>query len=264
MFEQPYQQEAQYFGVYGSFDEARADAPESMPNGYDLDIAARLYRQQLEQIRVIDFPAMHWLTRVLPEQGGRVFDLGGHIGLAYYGFQRYLRFDAELAWDVHDVPAVMAAGREWARTHDVVRRLSFRDSPDAVDGADVLFTSGALQYLPYRLDELLGRLAEPPGHIIVNMLPLHPHHGFHTLQNIGFSICPYRIDSRARFLEALARLGYEVLDEWSSREYSIEIPIEPECGVDRFHGFCLRRTCRAGESRTAARVDDRLRPGSLH
>lgn len=241
MFQRPYQPEAQYYGIYDSYAEALSDAPPTLPTSYDVEASGRMYRNHLDQIKVSDYPVLHWLSRLLATGSREVFDLGGHIGLSYYGFRRYLDYPADLHWLVHDVPAVVSAGREWAVSHDPERRLAFTDSRHDADGASILFTSGALQYLDYTLAELLQQLERPPTHVLVNIVPMHPSRGYFTLQNIGFAICPYRIAAVPEFVAGMQALGYTIVDRWQSFERHLEVPFAAECDIDSYHGFYFRR-----------------------
>ena len=241
LFRRPFQRNAQYYGVYDSYMEALAAAPATLPTGYDVAASGRMYRNYLEQIRVSDYPAVHWLSRLLASGQHRIFDLGGHIGLSYYGFRRYLDYPPGMRWLVHDVPAVVAAGREWADAHDPQGRLAFTVSSEDADGTDVLFTAGALQYLDYTLAELLQRLHHPPAHVLVNTVPMHPERGYFTLQNIGFAICPYRVACLPEFVAGIEALGYSVVDRWESFERHLEVPFEPDCDIDRYYGFYFAR-----------------------
>jgi len=241
MFQRPFQPEAHYYGIYDSYAQALADAPPTFPTTYDVQASGRMYRSHLDQIRVSDYPALYWLAKLLRAGSHEVFDLGGHIGLSYYAFRRYLDYPANLRWRVHDVPAVVSAGREWATDHDPEGRLDFSDSRHDADAASILFTSGALQYLDYTLPELLGELDQPPVHVLVNTVPMHPSHGYFTLQNIGFAICPYRVSALGEFIAGMEALGYEIVDLWQSFERHLEVPFAADCDIDNYHGFYFRR-----------------------
>ena len=244
-FQRPFGDDNSYYGVYGNFAEAEAAARElstrSLPPTYDTEAAGRVYRDQLHRIRVSDYPLVYWLSRLLSEGRRRVFDLGGNIGVSYYGFGHYLDYPADLRWQVHDVPAVMAAGRKWAVQHDPQQRIAFADSPDHADGADVLLSTGALQYLDYTLPQLLQRLSQPPPHVLVNLTPVHPTRGYFTLQNVTFAICPYRVMARPELVAGMESLGYRIVDEWNSRERGLKVPFEPTCTIDNYSGFHFRR-----------------------
>src|SRR3546814_604813 len=118
-----------------------------------------------------------WLSRIFGEGNDKVFDLGGHLGQAYYGFSGYLEYPDGLEWRVQDVPAVVEAGRQRALTHDPDKRLTFTNDFTDADGCDVLITTGALQYLETSLPEMLQGLVVKPTHVLVNMVPLHPQIG---------------------------------------------------------------------------------------
>ena len=220
MFEKPAYGN-RYYGAYSTHEEARAAVPATLPSTYDVEPAAQMYRRELQKIRLYDYAALHWLSRLFADGCHRVFDLGGHIGLAYYAYQRYIDFPAQLRWTVHDVATVTAAGRAWAEANDPSRRIAFSDTPDDASGTDILFTSGALQYLDYSLPELLARLAEPPPHVLVNLMPMHPERDYFTLQNLTIAICPYRVASLPGFACEMDPLGYRVVDRWEIADRSL-------------------------------------------
>ena len=227
--------------MFETYSQALAAAPETMPHSYDLEIAASMYRTQLQKVRACDYPAMYWLSRLLNKDVVEVFDLGGHMGQAYYGFAEYIDYPAGIRWQVHDVPTVMETGRNWAREHDPLGGLGFADTPECADGCDLLITTGALQYLEYSLPELLQRLDHAPDHVLVNLVPMHPGRGYFTLQNLGIAICPYRVMCLPEFVAQMKALEYDVADQWELKERHIRIPFEREAGIDAYHGFYFRK-----------------------
>ncbi|HEY5850825.1 MAG TPA: TIGR04325 family methyltransferase [Lysobacter sp.] len=239
-FSRPCVEGNSYYGVFDTRAQALAAAP-SLPTTYDQPATGELYRDRHDKIRVSDYPVVHWLSRLLAEGRHRIFDLGGHTGVSYYGFRRYLTYPEQMQWRVHDVPAVMDAGRAWAREYDPERMLDFADKPEVATGHDVLISSGALQYLEYTLPELLGRLDEPPPHVLINMTPMHPKRGFITLQNIGEAVLPYRVEAKPEFIAAMEQLGYQVADQWNSWERNLTVPFEPACTLNYYSGFYFRR-----------------------
>jgi putative methyltransferase (TIGR04325 family) len=230
-----------YYGRYDTFAQAKAHAPPTLPTDFDTQAAGQLYRHFLDRLRVTDYPVLYWLSRLLAEPGCRVFDLGGHIGTSYYAYRPYLDYPVDMRWLVHDVPAVLAAGRAWAREHDPEHRLAFTGAPDEADGYDLLITSGTLQYLDYTLPDLLQRLRRPPLHVLVNRVPMHPLRGYFTLQNFGIAICPYRVPAVPDFIADMEAIGYAVIDHWQSHERSLRVPFEPDCAIDSYHGFYFKR-----------------------
>ncbi|NDK38765.1 methyltransferase, TIGR04325 family [Pseudoxanthomonas gei] len=253
MFRRPYHGGNSYFGRYSSYPEAKAATPPSLPSTYAYAGTSDMYRDQHQRIRVSDYPLVYWLTTLLAQGQRRIFDLGGHNGVSYYGFKRYLQYPADMQWLVHDVPDVVEAGREWAKEHDPERRLAFTNSRLDADGHEVLLTSGALQYLDFTLPELLRELPDPPTHVLVNLVPMHPTQGYFTLQNIGRAILPYRVSAIPEFTSAMEALGYEVKDKWHSAERYLRVPFEPSCRIDGYEGFYFRKK---GTSVRAAATSD--------
>lgn len=253
LFQRPYQAEAQYYGIYDSYAQALNDAPPTLPTTYDVEASGRMYHSHLNQIKVSDYPVVHWLSRLLASGQRRIFDLGGHIGLSYYGFRRYLDYPPDMRWLIHDVASVVSAGRDWATKHDPEGRLAFTDSRDDANQVDVLFTSGALQYLDYTLPELLQRLECPPSHVLINIVPMHPSRSYFTLQNIGFAICPYRVAAVPEFIAGMEELGYSIVDRWESFERHLHVPFAPDCDIDRYYGFYFFRDPQAQPATTPGR-----------
>jgi putative methyltransferase (TIGR04325 family) len=230
-----------YRGVFATFDEAQASIPPANVSGYDNTESAELYRERTRRIFINDYPMIYWLGRWFAEGAHRVFDIGGHIGIAYYAYQKYLSYPSSLSWTVMDVPAVNASGSQWAVEHDPARRLHFADEVSAASGSDVLFAAGSLQYLSYSLEDALGFMEEKPAFLLLNSVPIHMRESYFTVQNIGVACCPYGIRAEREFLGGLQALGYELLDRWENPLRSCIIPFHPEKSLDRYFGFALRR-----------------------
>lgn len=247
-FRRPYRRGNLYYGIYDHYDRALADAralaSSALPATYDVEAAGGMYLSQLKCLRICDYAALLWLERAIDAGARRVFDLGGHIGLAYYAFGRYIELPDDIDWCVLDVPTVMEAGRAHAREHDTRHRLRFASTANDADGCDLLLCTGALQYLDYSLPELLGRLRRPPAHVIFNLSPMHPRQGYFTLQNLGIAICPYRVMGIPETIEQMQALGYRVHDRWDLPERHLRIPFARDHSVDRYYGFYFRSDSR--------------------
>ena len=227
-------------GVFDTYADCAASIPHVMPTGYDNDAMAGMYRNRLERIFPADYPMVLWLEKAFAAGATKVFDLGGHVGISYYAYRRYVDFPADLAWHVHDVPAVMAAGRALAQERDAWHELDFVDDPASATDSDIYFTSGCIQYLEDTLAERLGRLQRRPEWVLVNLLPLHDDRSYWTVQSTGKALCPYRIQKRADFFGALEKLGYKTLDVWENAEKRCPIAFDPEHSLDVYYGAALR------------------------
>ncbi|RYZ72956.1 MAG: methyltransferase, TIGR04325 family [Lysobacteraceae bacterium] len=239
-FQRPYKHGNLYYGVFASYreaqDAAEALASDAIPSSYDVEQAPLMYLGQLQQLRACDYPALHWVDHVMRSGGRKVLDLGGHIGVAYYGFKRYLPFPQDLDWCVHDLSHVREAGARLAERRGEARNLRFTGKAEDADGVDLLISTGALQYLPYSLPDLLSMLERRPRHVIFNLTPLHLQLSFFTLQNLGIAICPYRIGSLPRLVGAMADLGYQLRDQWELADRHVHIPFHEECNVQAYQG----------------------------
>jgi len=84
-------------GCYASYAQAAAAAPTSLPLGFDHAAAAAMYRDRLNHIYPSDYPMMLWLQKAFGDGARTVFDLGGHVGIAYYAYQHVLAFPSHIS-----------------------------------------------------------------------------------------------------------------------------------------------------------------------
>lgn len=225
-------------GVFDSFEAALASAPPSRPTGYDNPESASLYLRRL-RIDQHDYPAMFWLARSLGEGLTRIVDLGGSVGIKYFAFGKFIDFPPDLLWRVIDVPAAVETGRAFALGRGASAALEFSASTSDADGVDVLFASGALQYLPHTLADLLAGLRNKPRRIVVNTTPIHPERSFFTLNSIGTAYCAYRVQARDAFVDGVKAQGYKLRDEWQNTGKEMHLPFEPGCSLLHYTGFCF-------------------------
>lgn len=231
-----------YFrGVFDTFEEAVRSAPPSKAVGFDLPQYARMFDERHTRVFPYDYPVLFWLKSILTPDV-RIFDLGGHVGVQFYGYQKYLTFPEGLQWRVCDVPAVVEEGRALADRRGESGRLSSTTNLADADGFDVLIAAGSLQFVESpSLAQLLERLPRPPPHLLLNKLPLRDGPGFVTLQNAGTGFVPQHVFERRSFIDALTRLGYEVVDQWEDRVHSCHVPFHPDRAVPYYSGLYLRR-----------------------
>ncbi len=226
-------------GVYPSFDEAARAAPPTKPMGYDNPGPAAMYRKRPARLPLSDYPALFWISRFVPG-AKRLFDLGGHVGLRYYDFRALLELPPGFTWQVMDVPAVVDAGRVLA-VEEKASHLTFTTRREDLDGSDILFCSGSLQYLEKPLHEILAAMPSIPRHVIVHAMPMRDGLPFYTLQSIGTAFCPYRIEDRTALASGMAALGYELLDTWMSPEKFCALPFHPDHSIRGDTGMSFRR-----------------------
>lgn len=227
-------------GVYASFAQALRAAPKNRPLGFDLPAYAQMFDERQTRIYSYDYPVLFWLKPLLLP-GVRVFDFGGHVGLQFYSYQRYLRFPEGAQWQVCDVTAVVERGRALARERGVPEGLTFSTGFHNADGADVLIAAGSLQFVEGpSLAESLASLASPPRHLLLNKVPLGDCADFVTLQNAGTSFVPYHVYERKAFTSGLVAAGYEIVDEWEDRVHSCLIPFHHDHDVPHHSGLYLR------------------------
>jgi putative methyltransferase (TIGR04325 family) len=224
-------------GVYSSYESAQASAPKDRALGYDNPESAAMYFNHMGPDS-FDYPAIYWLEKSFLRGDQSVFDVGGHIGIKYYAFKPLLTAPSNLSWLVCDVPAVIQRGQAAASKRDPSGALAFTSDYAQVEGRDVLFASGVVQYLPMTLLEWLGPIKQKPRRIIFNTTAIHPSLDFFTLNSIGTAYCPYRVTSEATFMAHLEKLGYHMVDRWHTPgKGALELPIEVGHDIWEYSGY---------------------------
>ena len=224
-----------YSGEYASFDEALAAIPANAIVGYDNVLLASWYRERLDEVQNDDYPAIFWLSRLLPDLES-VFDFGGHVGLHFYAWRQALNLSARVAWTVCDVPAVVQAGRALARQRGNPAQLSLTTDIKHASGASVFLASGSVQYLePGFLWKALASLQARPRHLLLNKLPVHEARDFVTVEDTQASFHPHSVVSRSRLNMELARIGYRRVAEWRNSRYC-RVTLRPDLEVPSFSG----------------------------
>jgi putative methyltransferase (TIGR04325 family) len=226
-------------GVYGSFAEAEASVPEGARVGYDHAELAGLYRHRMEKANQSDYGVLFWLRGIL-EPRSFVFDFGGHVGVSYHGWRRYLGYPPGTRWLVHDVPAIIKVGAELAAERESPGLEFTSDVADA-RGCDVFFSAGALQYVEESLPSILARVGTRPKHVILNKMPLYDGEDFVTVQSTGRAFHAYRIYNREALVKSVTDLGYRVVDDWVNREQSCTIPFARGRDIEAYSGYFFER-----------------------
>lgn len=228
-----------FMGVYESFEEAREAAPATKPLGYDDARSEDWYASKFREVLAEDYPVLFWLRTALLESR-RVWEIGGHVGEAFYAFSRLIDYPAELHWTILDVPSIAKAGAALAAERNETR-LHFTAAYEDVTRADIVLAAGALQYIDTpTLSETIAGMEALPRHILINVTPVWDGPSFVTLQNIGSVYCPYRIFNRSELLVSLTALGYQLIDEWR-KDRMLRIRAHADKRFDHYSGFYLRR-----------------------
>lgn len=227
-----------YRGVYRSFAEAERAAPRTKPLGYDAALSEGWYLEKLRGVQLEDYPVVFWLREALRDSRS-ILEIGGHVGVAYYGFSSVLDYPEDLSWTIFDVPTIVEAGRRLAAERgrtDVHFVASLADAPPS----DILIAAGALQYFETpTLAATIATLPKRPRHAIVNVTPVYEGPTFVTLQNIGTVYCPYRVFDRRELVSTMEELGYALVDAWQ-KPRPFRVPGHADKSFDAFSGFYFR------------------------
>jgi putative methyltransferase (TIGR04325 family) len=224
-----------YSGVYRSYAEAIADVPPTRLAGWDHEESANLWLNQIDPVRPSTYPVFFWLKHFYGENSA-LLDIGGSIGLTYYGYRRYCTMPANATWNVVEVPHIAARGAEIAQRECAVG-LTFTSQIANVRHCDILLVAGALQFMENSVPGLLESLPNKPRHLLLNKLPITPQEDCWTLQNYGPAVTPNRLFNEDMFLAYFASHGYRVRDRWAVQDIDCLIPFYPQRFIREFTGF---------------------------
>jgi putative methyltransferase (TIGR04325 family) len=231
-------------GVFETYAEALQAVPKSLQAGYSQpeirnhsSVGKLTSAWEPGEFNPMDYPILVWLTSAFSD-GPTIFDFGGNVGQAYYAYQKFLHYPEGLRWVVCELPIIIEAGEKIAIEKNA-KNLAFTTDFTDADGVEILLTSGTLQYLESSLADFLGKLKVKPPHIIINQVPLYNGETFFTLQNIGYSVCPYKIQNKTELINSLAAMNYKLIDSWENYR-SCRIPFHPERFVSAYYGFCFK------------------------
>lgn len=225
-------------GVYNTFEEAECKIPQGKQSGYNNEDSANMYKHLCQEVFPSDYPNMLWFSKILKD-GSKVFDLGGHIGMKYYSYQKYIDFPKEIHWVAQDLPAVIKEGKRWAKENNMTN-LSFTADINDFDGVDVLFASGSLQYIDYDIAHEISKKEKKPNHIIVS-IPLTELDTFYSVNNIGTAFCVYVLRNENKFIKDIQDQGYQLVDKWINEGKRCEIPFYPEHSIEGYKGLYFKR-----------------------
>lgn len=228
-------------GVFRNFDEAAAHIPARRRAGYNIPETAEWYRNRLDSVQHDDYPMLFWFERALKDSR-TVVEIGGHVGVAYYPFTKVLQCAEALDWTIIDVPSVTQAGTRMAQERGCTKLHFANELAEAATGCDMLLASGSLQYLHGALlPERIRGMSPLPRHIIINKTPVRERgDGYVTLQDLGVSLCPYRIHARHELITPLEQMGYEIVSTWR-KDREVVIPGRADLDVEGYSGYYLRR-----------------------
>ena len=227
-----------YYGVFENFESARKSIPPGAQIGCDHSEVVDRFNMGLGDLWPSDYPVLFWLNQLL-KQGMVIFDLGGNVGLLFYGSKRYLNYPPDITWTVCEVPAAVSRGKVLAEERNE-QRLFFTTDIEGAAGADVLIASAVLQLIEAPLWTTLARLPRRPRNLLINRVPLYQGPSFVTLYNMGPAIAPYQIWNRQEFIKHFEDCGYELADMWTAPDRSCSIPFYPERGVESQFGLYLK------------------------
>jgi putative methyltransferase (TIGR04325 family) len=228
-----------FFGEFARYDEAKARVPLNK-DSYFHTANTSVY-ESLAVLDHYDYPSLFWIGDSLRSGARSVVDLGGGVGTKYLAFRKVLEFAQDVDWLVIDVPGAVAVGRLLASERGTPNVPRFSDQWQDADGVDILFVSGCLQYLPLTLAQMLATYTRPPGRIIVNTTPLHATRSYFTIDRVGPSYLPYRVQARDEFVTSVVSAGYRVVDQWLNFGKSLHVPFERGLDIEHYSGLCFDR-----------------------
>ncbi len=228
-----------FFGEFASYDAAKAYVPLNKDRYFHT--ANTSDYESIAVLDYYDYPCLFWISDSLRSGAKSLVDLGGGVGTKYLAFRKVLEIAQDVDWLVVDVPDALAVGRQLASERGTPNVPGFADRWQEADGVDILFVSGCLQYLPLTLAQMLATCTRPPGRVIVNTTPLHTSRSYFTIDRVGPSYLPYRVQARDEFVTSVVSAGYHVVDQWLNCGKSLTVPFERGLDIEHYSGLCFDR-----------------------
>ena len=222
-------------GIYASYADALADIPPSRLAGWDHDDSSTLWVNQIDPVRPSTYPVFFWLHRLF-EQGMALVDVGGSIGVTYYGYRRYAGLPSGSQWTVVEVPKICEQGILTAQ-REGAHNLHFVSDLKAAGAGDILLSAGALQYMEHSLPGILESLPNKPRYLLLNKLPVTVCEERWTLQNYGPAVTPQRLFNERGFFDYFKNHGYRLRDRWEVQDLDCLIPFHPRRFIGKYSGF---------------------------
>jgi putative methyltransferase (TIGR04325 family) len=118
------------------------------------------------------WPLLAGLVWVAAQAKGElnVLDFGGSLGTTYFQNRAFLRFLADVRWNIVEQPQYVKVGKEWFEDE----HLKFYPCVEeclAENHPNVVILSSVLQYLERPYDVLRGLLRLPCDHVIIDRTP---------------------------------------------------------------------------------------------
>jgi putative methyltransferase (TIGR04325 family) len=224
-----------FTGIYPTYAAAAADIPPSRSGGWNHDDASTLWVNKIDPVILSTYPVFFWLSQLLRQQSV-IVDVGGSIGLTYYGYRRYGELPPEVAWIIVELPKLCEVGRRIAEREGATN-LTFTDDLGDAPKCEILLSAGALQFMEHSIPGLLERLPSKPPYLLLNKLPVTPHEDCWTLENFGPAVSPQRLFNERKFLDYFAGHGYRLRDRWVVENLDCLIPFHPNHFIKHFSGF---------------------------
>ena len=230
---------SQFRGIYRSFQEAEAAAPQGKKIGYNNSDLAREYLANLNvNLDCSDYPVLFHLARILQDKRyGTILDFGGNVGVHYLRYRKYLNLE-NITWIICDVPEITKAGQEVCAKFKNIKFINaITDIKDVK--LDIFLSVGCIQYVRQPRDILEHLVKENAGlaHILIDQLPLYDGSEFVTLQNGGIVFYPQHVFNRCQYIKTIKKLGYSLIDAWEDSVDSCVIPFHPDKSVYKYAGL---------------------------
>jgi putative methyltransferase (TIGR04325 family) len=241
-----YRNRAACRGLFTSMSEAMAAVPCGERVGYNQptistqgNVAQYTAARNYDQFDTRDEPILRELRQLIKENT-RIFDIGGNVGTEYYAYRQRMRIPEGVRWIVCEISEIAEAGRRLACEKGSAQ-LEFTTEFEAVESSDILLTCGTLQYMDQCLGTLLRGILCKPAHVLVNRVAMYDGPSFVTLQNIGYSYCPYFVRNRKDFLCNMDSAGYRLEAEWRDHRVT-RIPFHWRHTINGYRGFTFTLT----------------------
>ncbi|MET0547016.1 MAG: methyltransferase, TIGR04325 family [Caulobacterales bacterium] len=202
-----------YWGMFPSRGEAEQFLRPDRRASPDDDELAEMNADIFSTVHPFDWPMLFFLGQMQKrERLKTITDFGGHVGVKYHAYKTQMAFPPDFLWQVVDIPAVCKAGRR--RQGDDKTNLVYHENLKDTAPCDVLICSGVVQYLDHSLSDVIKRLPQRAGMVLLNKVAVTEGPAFYTLESLGFVRVPYLVTTIPALDAIREEHGYRLLARW--------------------------------------------------
>ena len=162
-----------------------------------------------EKRKELDNVCMNFLQNSIGDND-KILDFGGGIGYAFYLAKYKDILPQNIKWTVCELENILKVGKKFAKDSNE-NRIEFIEGIDSNTNFNILFSSGAFQYIDkFFMEEIISKNYT---YIILDRFPLSENKTFLSIQNQGGGLyVKHYIYNKNEFINILKKYGYCLIE----------------------------------------------------